>query len=164
MSGYQCKIEEVGFENGEIKITRTSRFRDTPLSYSPPNFYSFGFSKNLTDPFEKSTVIVLPSTVEGAGEGLFVRRAVRAGELISFYSGLILDCVEGHDRNSLDRRVDTRAAREKRNDNTLTFMDVTKPENKFEICVFVPPEYSSLDQYSATLGHKANHDAEPNAR
>ena len=162
--GYYCKIEEVDYVDEEVKITKTSKFRDNLITYSPPNFYSFGVSPNFTDPFEKSTVFVRPSTFEGAGQGLFARRAVRAGHLISFYSGLILDCVEGHDRNSLDRRVDTRAAREKRNDNTLTFMDVTKPENKFEICVFVPSEYSSLDQYSATLGHKANHDAEPNAR
>ena len=164
-SGYQCKIEDIDFEDEEIKITRTSRFRDTVLSYNPPNFYSFGLPPNLTDPFEKSTVFVRPSTFEGAGQGLFVRRAVRAGHLISFYSGLILEAAAGHERSSLDRRVEADGDRERRNANTLSLMDVTRPEKKFgDLCVFVPPEYSSLDQYSATLGHKANHDGEPNAR
>ena len=164
-SGYQCKIEDMDFKDGEIKIIRTSRFRDTVLSYNPPNFYSFGLPTNLTDPFEKSTVFVRPSTFEGAGQGLFARRAVRAGHLISFYSGLILDCKKGHERSSLDRRVEADGDRVRRNTNTLSLMDVTRPEKKFDdLCVFVPPEYSSLDQYSATLGHKANHDGEPNAR
>ena len=53
---------------------------------------------------------------------------------------------------------------DKRNRNSLFFMDMTSPDKKFDVCVFVPREYSSLDQYSATLGHKANHDREANAR
>ena len=118
----------------------------------------------MTDPFEKGTVFVGPSTVEGAGQGLFMRRAVRVGELISFYSGLILDCDKGNGRSSFDRRVEAEDDKHKRNRNSLFFMDVTKPEKKFDVCVFVPREYSSLDQYSATLGHKANHDPEANAR
>ena len=147
-----------------MKITSTSRIRDAPLSYSPPNFYSFGLPTNLTDPFEKSTVFVGPSKVEGAGQGLFMRREVRAGQLISFYSGLILDCDKGNGRSSLDRRVEAEDDKHKRNRNSLFFMDMTNPDKKFDVCVFVPPEYSSLDQYSATLGHKANHDREANAR
>ena len=124
----------------------------------------FGLPPNLTDPFEKSTVFVRPSTLEGAGQGLFVRRAVRAGHLISFYSGLMLDCDKGNGRSSLDRRVEGEDDKHKRNRNSLFFMDMTNPDKKFDVCVFVPQEYSSLDQYSATLGHKANHDIEANAR
>ena len=101
--------------NGELKITSTRRIRDTPLSYSPPNFYSFGLPTNLTDPFEKSTVFVGPSKVEGAGQGLFMRREVRAGQLISFYSGLSLDCDKGNGRSILDRRVEGEDDNHKRN-------------------------------------------------
>ena len=119
---------------------------------------------NLTDPFEVSTVYVGLSSVLGAGQGLFVRRLVRAGHLVSFYSGLIHDCDLGQDRSSLDRRVEHEEDRLERNRNSLRLMDVVHPEKKFDLCVFVPPEYSGLDQYRATLGHKANHDAEPNAR
>ena len=152
--------------NGELKITSIRRIQDTPLSYSPPNYYSFGLPTNLTDPFEKSTVYVGPSRVEGAGQGLFMRREVRAGQLISLYSGLILDCDEGNGRSSLDRRVEEAECQSSfnRNRNSLFFMDMTNPDKKFDVCVFVPREYSSLDQYSATLGHKANHDIEANAR
>ena len=165
-SGYHCKIDEIDIVNGQVRITSTRKTRDTPLQYNPPNFYSFGLPTNLTDPFEKSTVFVGPSKVEGAGQGLFMRRAVRTGELISFYSGLILDCDKGNSRSILDRRVEEAECLSSfnRNRNSLFFMDVTKPEKKFDVCVFVPREYSSLDQYSATLGHKANHDLEANAR
>ena len=162
--GYYCKIEEIEFVDGEIKISKTSRFRDTQISYSPPNYYSFGVPPHLTDPFEKSTVYVGPSSVRGAGQGLFVRRRVRAGHLVSFYSGLVLNCVLGGSRSALNRRLEEEEEKHERNRNTLYFSDMVNPERKFDICVFVPPEYSDLDQYSATLGHKSNHRLVPNIR
>ena len=164
IQGYQCKIEEIDYVDGELRITKTRRFRDTLLTYSPPSFYSFGLPTNLTDPFESSTVYVGLSSVRGAGQGLFVRRPVRAGQLVSFFSGLILDCVRGAARSSLDRRVEEEEEKFVRNRNSLYFTDMVNPERKFDICVFVPPEYSDLDQYKATLGHKSNHRESPNVR
>ena len=38
------------------------------------------------------------------------------------------------------------------------FMDAYDADKRFSgLCVSVPPEYSQLGQYRATLGHKANH-------
>ena len=162
--GFYCKIEETDYVDGEIKITKTSRFREALISYSPPNFYSFGVSPNLTDPFEKSTVYVGPSSVQGAGQGLFLRRRVRAGHLVSFFSGLVLNCVLGASRSAFNRRLEEEVEKHERNKNSLYFSDMVNPGRKFDICVFVPPEYSDLDQYSATLGHKANHRLVPNIR
>ena len=162
--GYHCKIEKIDYVDGEVKITKTSRFRDALISYSPPNFYSFGVSPNLTDPFEKSTVYVGPSSVQGAGQGLFMRRQVRAGHLVSFFSGLVLNCVLGAFRSALNRRLEEKEEKHERNKNSLYFSDMVNPGRKFDICVFVPPEYSDLDQYSATLGHKSNHRLVPNIR
>ena len=37
-------------------------------------------------------------------------------------------------------------------------MDAYDADKRFSgLCVSVPPEYSQLGQYRATLGHKANH-------
>ena len=39
-------------------------------------------------------------------------------------------------------------------------MDAYDEDKRFSgLCVSVPPEYSQLAQYRATLGHKANHGA-----
>ena len=162
--GNYCKIEEVNYVDEEVKITKTSKFRDNLITYSPPNFYSFGVSPNFTDPFEKSTVYVGPSSVRGAGQGLFTRRRVRAGHLVSFFSGLVLSCVIGAARSVLDRRLEDEEEKHERNKNSLYFSDMVNPEMKFDVCVFVPPEFSELAQYSATLGHKSNHRLVPNIR
>ena len=46
----------------------------------------------MRDPFENNSVEVKISHIRGSDEGLFTTRDIRRGELISFYSGLFLDC------------------------------------------------------------------------
>ena len=42
----------------------------------------------IPDPYEECTVEVRCSTVEGGGEGLYTRRTIRKGEIVSFYNGV----------------------------------------------------------------------------
>ena len=58
------------------------------LTYSPPAYYHFGVDPLQMDPFENNTVEVRNSVIEG--EGLFSKRLIRKGELVSFYSGLFI--------------------------------------------------------------------------
>ena len=46
--GFYCKIEEIDYVDDEVKISKTSKFRDNLITYSPPNFHSFGISPNST--------------------------------------------------------------------------------------------------------------------
>jgi hypothetical protein len=98
----------------------------------------------LRDPFERARTEARPSSIPGAGEGLFAVRALAAGEIACFYSGIrIAHAV-----------VNGRGWEE--NDNTLSVDNDT--------VVDVPPACVPKANYSATLGHKANHSFTPNAR
>lgn len=98
----------------------------------------------LRDPFERARTEARPSSIPGAGEGLFAVRALAAGEIACFYSGIrIAHAV-----------VNGRGWEE--NDNTLS-VDA-------DTVVDVPPACVPTANYSATLGHKANHSFTPNAR
>jgi len=108
-------------------------------------------------------VNVKKSTIIDADEGLFVTRDIKAGELISFYSGFINTCESTNTFASLDRRRGLDNI--EMNKNSLAIFDIYQPDKKFQnLCVFVPEEYSSTGHYRATLGHKANHSPESNAR
>src|SRR5690349_2779093 len=91
----------------------------------------------LRDPYEEERVYVAPSTLLGAGEGLFAKRKVKAGEVATFYNGFRLTHSE----------VDARDWSQ--NSNTLSLDE--------EIVLDVP--FSHIDTkkiYAATLAHKAN--------
>ena len=42
----------------------------------------------VPDLYEADRVLVQPSTIPGANDGLFARRALAKGEVVSFYNGL----------------------------------------------------------------------------
>ena len=86
-------------------LVRTRVTSNTSLTYSPPTFHSPGLPPDLADPFEAATVAVRPSGVVGAGAGLFTVRGVGAGQLISFYSGLVNLCAAAEASIKLDRRL-----------------------------------------------------------
>ena len=55
--------------------------------YDPPSCFSIGRHPLETDQYEDDSVYVAPSGVPGAGEGLFARRDIRGGDLVSLFSG-----------------------------------------------------------------------------
>ena len=97
----------------------------------------------VPDPYESLTVYVAPSRIPGAGEGLFARRNVQAGEILAYYNGIRLthEEVDGRDWTA--------------NGNCISLDEDTVLD--------VPPAQSHTAVYCASLGHKANHSFEPNA-
>lgn len=100
----------------------------------------------LSDPFESSRVYVSKSSLvtdndvknnDCSQDGLFAKRDIKCGECISFYNGI-------HISHELVNKREW-----KYNDNTLSIND--------EFVIDIPKEYSTIDKYCATLGHKANH-------
>ena len=67
------KLEDKG--RGEVK-------------YDPSTFMRISRDPLVTDEYEDETVYVEQSMVEGAGEGLFARRKILGGELVSLFSGI----------------------------------------------------------------------------
>ena len=114
----------IGYDESTSKVISTS-----PLV---PDFYE-----------QLERVYVAPSLIPGAGEGLFARRTLPSGEIVSFYNGIRITHAE----------VDTRDWSV--NNNTLISLDEST-------VIDVPEEYSSTEAYCASLGHKANHSFNPN--
>ena len=94
------------------------------------------------DPYESETVKVLKT--EGKGEGSFAKRDIPSGQLCALYSGMLVP------HYIVDRR------RWEFNDNTI------EADDKYSIDV--PPDCIDRKNYWASLGHKANHSFEPNAK
>mmetsp|Transcript_16948 Transcript_16948/g.16617 ORF Transcript_16948/g.16617 Transcript_16948/m.16617 type:complete len:249 (-) Transcript_16948:25-771(-) len=98
--------------------------------------------KHDKDPYEKRFLKV--KEVEGKGQGLFAKRLIKQGQLCSLYSGTLIP------HYKVDRR------RWEFNSNTI--------EADPNFSIDVPSPYHKLEEYSASLGHKANHSFEPNSK
>ena len=129
------------------------------LRYSPPSHYSYGLPPTQEDPYEARTVEVRRSRTEAAAQGLFTRRAVMSGEVLAFYSGLIINCDSS--LRPLDRRETTDSEEHERNAYNIA-LDLGGDEDN--LCIDIPPELGSdATKYNATLAHKVNHSFEPNS-
>ena len=98
----------------------------------------------LRDPYESAAVVVRPSRIPGSGEGLFARRALRAGAIAAWYNGVRTPCEEVDGRPDWDL-----------NDNVINLDEQT--------AIDVPPPLTPTSAYCASLGHKANHSRANNA-
>ena len=83
---------------------------------------------------------------ESAGEGLYTRTYIEEGQIVALFNG-----------------VRTKSCRNNKNDKPNQSYDYRIRLNGEED-IDIPPQFTSLDQYSATLGHKANHSFNPNAK
>ena len=87
VEGRSSKIIAERCKNGmkEIKVAKPDQ-RSSVFNFKRNNKLRVHQPK-LMDPFEKNGVYVGPT--KERGEGLFVRRNVEAGEIMSYYSGII---------------------------------------------------------------------------
>jgi hypothetical protein len=96
----------------------------------------------LMDPLDRSNVYVGLSTVgPDSGEGLFARRDIMPGEVAVMYAG-----VKVYDEDAMFLANMSICEREDAHKNLLNFND--------DYTLDVPPEYSDIVSYRATLGHK----------
>lgn len=115
-----------------------------PCPLDPINDIALPIEGLVTDPYEEETVFVKKSVIKGAQEGLYANRAIKAGELCSVYSGMLV----------LQSKVDRR--KWDLNSNTIE-VDET-------YSIDVPEPFHKMKRYRSSLGHKANHSFTPNAQ
>jgi len=129
------------------------------MTYSPPSHYSYGVSPLQRDPYESRTVQVRKSEEAGAEDGLFTTREVLSGEVLAFYSGLIIYCDSS--LRALDRRELSDEEEHVRNMYNIA-LDIGDDDDN--LCIDIPPEMGNdVNKYNATLGHKVNHSFTPNS-
>jgi len=98
----------------------------------------------LEDPFEQKNVYIAESLLAKAGEGLFLRKDLKIGDLAALYNGVRMSETEARLRKE-DRRSPYRI-HGWRND-----------------ILNIPKVAQNTQNYTATLGHKANHAKKANA-
>jgi len=109
------------------------------FEYSPATKILFCSSPLQSDPYEEQLVEVKDSLIVDAGQGLFAKKDVEQGTVISFYNGVRVD----HDED------DTSPS-----DYNIAF-DTTHD-------IDVPDDMARTETYKATLAHKACHSFDPN--
>lgn len=114
------------------------------IMYDPSTFMRISRDPLVTDEYEDETVYVKQSTTEGAGEGLFARRRILGGELVSLFSGSKI--IKDSNRKSI-----------KYGDEDWSDFRLTLDKS---VDLDIGPEHQLCSQYRATLGHKACHSFE----
>ena len=120
--------------------------------------------------------IVVLSSLPGASDGLFTRRPVLSGEVVSFYSGFIIHCdsalralnrvdysdKEEHERNMYNIALDTKVSNFHQKILSKPGFFHLNHQDGENLCIDLPPELGPVSRYNATLGHKVNHSFTPN--
>jgi len=141
VSGRQCKVVSSRQVAGVV-IPTYSEVWGPSHTWDPATATRISSSPLLQDPWEASMVAVRTSSMEQAGEGLFAIDALPCGSIVSLFNGIRLKTatVAAQNRAPSDYRIRLNA----------------------DIDIDIPHECISLEVYSATLTHKANHSFTPN--
>ena len=134
----------------ELKILPTQTKSDQHIYYKyvgiPEHMQKL--RKEPLDPLDDQNVFVAKSDV--SGEGLFAKKVIGMGSVISIYSGILINS------SFVFSDSMTQEQKEDHHKNLLSF-------NQSHL-INIPTPYDNLINYKATLGHKANHSFKNNAR
>ena len=84
----ESKIIAERCNNGIKEILVAPVDANSPIfRYKRPNGWSMGYDYTLTDPYERRTSYISKSRFDG--EGVFAKRNIKKGELVSYYGGII---------------------------------------------------------------------------
>jgi len=146
------KIKEVYFEKCRailrLKFCKP-KYKAQEYQYWPSTLDEVGVPPYLEDPYESQLVFGCMSDCHGAGDGLFLKKNVKANTTVAFYNGIRV-------------RPGEKAAFA--NSGYQIFVDWNKRSEVTSDYMDIPPEYVSLNRYTASLGHKINHSFDPNCR
>ena len=120
----------------ELNVVKSSSTGKYELDQS--SSYIISQDPLLEDPLERKSVYVAASMIDGAGEGLFLRRDAEAGDLVSVYNGVRMT-----EHESRIRKEDRRS--------------VYRIYGWSGEVLNIPTRFQSTHAYTASLAHKINH-------
>ena len=90
IAGRRSKIIKERCHQGMKEIKLAKPKKDVPvMTFTRPNRIRFGEKITVVDPYEQNHVYV--NETEGMGEGLFARKNIIKGDVVAYYSGLLLN-------------------------------------------------------------------------
>lgn len=140
--GQVCELLGVVTEDG-IKKPIFSEGTGQVYEYENPSIRNIALHPLLRDPWENERVYVDESNLPQGGEGLFAKKDFETGEIVALYNGIKI--------------------------KTSTYASEHMPHSDYrirlngDIDMDIPNGYHKINQYCATLAHKANHTFTPNS-
>ena len=107
----------------------------------------------LSDPHERKSVYISPSSIPEAEDGVFSRRTFHPGDLVSYFNGVRVTEDQIYQRN-MTTEATYQASRYY---FSLGYFTPKSWGLQPELCMDIPERYRSLLSYRTTLGHKVNH-------
>ena len=127
----------------EIKYAVVRSRKKDVFTYEGAKRSRMSSKPTLMDPYERRNIRIGQSGLgDHTGEGVFARRDLMEGEVIMFYGGIYVEDISYWDNMTVEQREDVHK-------NLLEYNDTYG--------IDVPPDYSDILRYRATLGHKINH-------
>lgn len=90
-------VEAVFRKKGDEAVTK--EWEGITFSFDESDRETISSNPMLRDPYESERVFVKTSTIPDAGDGLFAKRKLKAGEVVSFYNGIRLTHAEVDERD-----------------------------------------------------------------
>ena len=152
MAARPARVTSSHLEDG-VRVPGFTFLSQHQHSYWPSSLEDVACPRHLRDPYENSLVKVASSDVEGGGEGLFARKFLPPGTVVSFYNGVRIPQDIGNPHSGPGYCI---------------FVDWGKqlpfpfPWVKEGEMIDLPASLQSSKDYTATLAHKANHSFRPN--
>jgi len=116
-------------------------------SHAPSDRQRIACDWHLADCYETVTVLCRPSDIHGAGDGLFAARDIAKNTVISYYNGVRVLPGESYTTTSYSYQI---------------YVDwVNTDDSPF---IDIPMGCVDIEDYFASLAHKANHSFNPNCR
>ena len=141
-------------EGGLLHVSKyaTTNVNSPHFYYEPPSNVSFGAGpRGIRDPYEEKWLELRASKNAGAGEGVYSKRALMAGELAAIYSGYVYTTAQlGYYANSCMFNI-TKTDDERRHCTKYT-VGVTYTNNTINI----PPEVDKPGMFIPSLGPKVS--------
>ncbi|XP_023324584.1 histone-lysine N-methyltransferase SETD7 [Eurytemora carolleeae] len=155
MKSAKCsEISSLKILEGELKYRVEIMNPNSKFTFSPSDYNGFiGDCPHLRDPYEDKYIEVRISSMEGGGEGIYALKNIPTGILVAMFNGIKYELVS-NPASGID-------SEEEAYDRLSYNIHMPQDEDFF---LDIPPLYRSLENYSASLGHKVNHSFKPNCR
>lgn len=164
----------------EIKVAEPAEVDGPVYKFHQINAIRINDQPTLMDPYERKTLYIKDSPM-AIGEGAFAKRDIKAGEVVSYYSGTLHDkdvfwdnqtqteqlskqlkCSYSFSKSAAPLKLIFKLTQccSVRADIQKNLIHYSLDDGESSVNVKKP--FWSLAKYRATLGHKVNHSFEPN--
>ena len=143
IEGKQVVIEKVIFDHEFLVPTvKLSAVSGDSLKADVSTRTRLSKNPTLRDPFEARTTEVRKSSVDGAGDGVFVLRDTPNATVVGYFNGIRLHADDVFGWNPFAKKS--------------VYLVEAGDENDNEYVLDIPPQFTNWSKYNVTCGHKVS--------